>query len=96
MSYKLKHEPTINIERFESMIISDECFAEELCIDWRLDERGAKQYADIMRRNLGEQIFYVIDGVVVAAPNVGGIVKTGQGQFPIRKIDFDSLFVKKK
>jgi len=94
-TYRLKLKPSIPSERFQSLQISNECYSGDICVDWTLDQKGTKQYSALTKRNLNNQIFYVIEGKIVAAPFVGGVIKTGKGQFPMSKVHFDSLFVSK-
>lgn len=92
-TYTLKSIPSIPIEKFELLEISDECYAGEICVGFKLNEEGTKEYATLSKRNLNNQIFYVIDGVVISAPNVMGVINAGMGQFPIKEKYFDSQFV---
>ena len=83
------------IGNFESLKISEECYTEEICVDFKLNEEGTKEYTELTKRNLNNQIFFVIDGVVISDPNVMGMIDLGIGQFPIKEIYFDSLFIVK-
>lgn len=94
-TYTLKSRPSITIEKFESLAISDECNVGEICVDFKLNEEGTIEYTELTKRNLKNQIFYVIDGVIISAPNVLGVIDLGRGQFPIKEKYFDSLFVVK-
>ena len=94
-TYTLKSKPSITIEKFELLEISDECYAGEICVDFKFNDEGTKEYTALTERNLNNQIFYVIDGVVISDPNVMGVINDGMGQFPIKEKYFDSLFVLK-
>lgn len=95
ITYTLKSTPSIMIGNFESLKISEECYTEEICVDFKLNEEGTKEYTELTKRNLNNQIFFVIDGVVISDPNVMGMIDLGIGQFPIKEIYFDSLFIVK-
>lgn len=94
-NYTLKSKPSITIEKFESLDISGECYAGEICVDFKLNKKGTKEYTALTKRNLNKQIFYVIDGIIISDPSVLGVINSGMGQFVIKEKYFDSLFVVK-
>lgn len=95
-TYTLKSKPSIPIERFESLEISEECYPGEVCVDFTLNKEGTREYAELTKNNLDNQIFYVIDGVVVSDPIVMGVINAGIGRYAIKEKYFDSLFVVKR
>jgi preprotein translocase subunit SecD len=94
-TYTLKSKPSIPIEKFQLLEISDECYAGEICVDFKLNKEGTKEYTALTKRNLNNIIFYVIDGVIISDPYVMGVINVGSGQFGIKEKYFDSLFVVK-
>lgn len=91
--YKLKPKASIGINEFESLSLYNGYCIEEKCIEFKLTKIGTEMYTELTKKNIGQQIFYVIDGVVVLKLTVAGFINNGMGQFPINVIYFDSLFM---
>ena len=49
-------------------------------VNFRLDAVGGKKFADITRENLGKPFAIVLDGKVISAPTIQGIIPGGSGQ----------------
>jgi preprotein translocase subunit SecD len=49
-------------------------------VNFRLDAVGGKKFADITRQNLGKPFAIVLDGKVISAPTIQGIIPGGSGQ----------------
>jgi len=49
-------------------------------VNFRLDGVGGKKFADITRQNLGKPFAIVLDGKVISAPTIQGIIPGGSGQ----------------
>ena len=49
-------------------------------VNFRLDAVGGKKFADITRENLGLPFAIVLDGKVISAPTIQGIIPGGSGQ----------------
>jgi len=49
-------------------------------VNFRLDAVGGKKFADITRKNLGKPFAIVLDGKVISAPTIQGIIAGGSGQ----------------
>ncbi|TNE54331.1 MAG: hypothetical protein EP338_07915 [Bacteroidetes bacterium] len=93
--YYLKSSSSISIDEFEKLEIGGECYTNEVCIDFQLSKKGTTDYEKLTRKNLNKQIFYVIDGIIIASPVVAGVIEGGSGQLPIPKSMFDTFFVEK-
>lgn len=94
-TFKLKASPTVSITQFESLEIAQECYKNEICVDFQLNEEGKLEYSELTKRNIHKQIFQVIDGVIIAEVTVMDEIRGGMGRFSIKEKYFDSLFVKK-
>lgn len=95
ITYLLKSSPSIGIDRFKSLKKSDYCPSNEICVDFIFDKKGTEMYIKLTKENINQQIFMIIDGVVISAPQVMSQLTLGRGQFPIKEQFFDSLFVTK-
>ncbi|OEJ68881.1 protein translocase subunit SecD [Magnetovibrio blakemorei] len=49
-------------------------------VNFRLDAVGGKKFADITRANIGKPFAIVLDGKVISAPTIQGIIPGGSGQ----------------
>jgi len=49
-------------------------------VNFRLDGVGGKKFADITRQNLGKPFAIVLDGKVISAPTIQGVIPGGSGQ----------------
>lgn len=95
-TYKLETNPSIPIDEFESLIIADECYADNICVNFKLSEAGSREYKKLTTRNLNKKIFYLIDGVVINVVEVKEVITGGMGQISIQEKYFDSLFLLKR
>jgi protein-export membrane protein SecD len=48
-------------------------------IDFRLDRRGARQFAKLTEANVGKQLAIILDNVVKSAPNIKSKIPNGEG-----------------
>ena len=49
-------------------------------IAFTLDTEGAQIFADVTRQNVGQRLAIMLDGEVVSAPNINGVIPSGSGQ----------------
>jgi len=49
-------------------------------IDFRLNDNGAKRFAEVTRNNVGRQLAIVLDGQLYSAPVIQSPIETGNGQ----------------
>ena len=92
--YKLPIKESIGINEFESLTLDKGYCIEEKCIEFKLTETGTELYAALTKKNIGKQVFYVIDGVIILKLTVAGVIDNGMGQFPINGKYFDSFFIR--
>lgn len=92
-TYYLSKLPSISVKEIETIEISDHCYSDEMCVDFYLTTQAKLKYQKLTKRNLDKQIFYVIDGVIINAPVVMGVIAQGAGQFTFEKKHLDSLFI---
>jgi preprotein translocase subunit SecD len=92
-TFKLKSTPTVSINQFKTLEIAQECYNDEICVDFQLNEEGKLEYSELTKRNIHKQIFQVIDGVIIAEITVMDEIRSGRGRFSIKEQYFDSLFV---
>ncbi|MDB5478485.1 MAG: secD [Alphaproteobacteria bacterium] len=52
----------------------------EPIVSFRLDNLGARKFADITRRNTGKPFAIVLDDVIITAPRINGVIPNGSGQ----------------
>jgi SecD/SecF fusion protein len=52
----------------------------EPLIEFRLNDTGAKRFADVTRNNIGRQLAIVLDGQLYSAPAIQGAIETGSGE----------------
>ena len=50
-----------------------------MSVNFRLDRRGARQFARITEEMVGKQLAIVLDGVVKSAPSIKGKIPSGEG-----------------
>ncbi|MFT6922523.1 MAG: hypothetical protein ACJA1C_001528 [Crocinitomicaceae bacterium] len=94
-TYNLKSSPSILLKEFETLKIGDECYTDELCVDFKLSQKGTLELEKLMQKNFRKSIYYVIDGTIISIVGCSEINRSGMGQFPIPEFFFDSLFVVK-
>ena len=93
-TYMLNASPTIPASEFK-LTKDDHCNVNDVCVAFELTPKGTLEYEKLTKRNFHKQIFYVVDGKIVSAPEVLGVIKSGNGQFPVSEDNFKLLFVKK-
>ena len=49
-------------------------------IAFTLNSEGAQIFADVTRQNIGQRLAIILDGEVVSAPNINGVIPGGSGQ----------------
>lgn len=49
-------------------------------IDFTLNDKGAKEFAEVTRKNIGRQLAIVLDGQLYSAPVIQSAIETGNGQ----------------
>jgi SecD/SecF fusion protein len=52
----------------------------EPLIEFKLNDNGAKRFAEVTRNNIGRQLAIVLDGRLYSAPVIQGAIETGSGQ----------------
>ncbi|HET8850580.1 MAG TPA: protein translocase subunit SecD, partial [Marinobacter sp.] len=52
----------------------------EPVVTFKLDKEGAEQFGDMTRRNLGRALAIVLDGEVITAPVIRGVIAGGSGE----------------
>ena len=49
-------------------------------IEFRLNDDGAKRFAEVTRNNIGQRLAIVLDGELYSAPIIQSAIETGSGQ----------------
>ncbi|PHR31393.1 MAG: hypothetical protein COA38_08085 [Fluviicola sp.] len=93
-SYLLNAEPSIPASEFK-LTKDDYCNVNDICVAFKLTPKSTLEYEKLTKRNFHKQIFYVVNGHIVSAPEVLGVIKSGNGQFPVNEDDFKLLFIQK-
>jgi SecD/SecF fusion protein len=78
--YQVKIRSAMTGERLKDARMAFDERSGQPVINFRLDRRGAQQFSDITRANVGRQFAIVLDGKVLSAPVINEHIGGGSGQ----------------
>ena len=80
MLYMINKRVEVRGDRLETAFVSpDPDRPGGMKIDFRLDRRGARQFAKLTEANINKQLAIVLDNVVKSAPNIKSKIPNGEG-----------------
>ena len=82
VAYLVRRQPERNLtgKNVKSAYASRDPVSNRPEILFRLDDEGAKNFAQITRENIGRQLAIVLDGELYSAPTIQGEIPSGSGQ----------------
>ena len=79
-SYQLENRVAMAGERIRDAHMAFNPDTSEPIVNFKLDNAGARQFADMTRENIGRALAIVLDGKVITAPVVRSVIGGGSGE----------------
>jgi len=79
-TYRIQSRTTMTGDRLKDARMGFDDRTGQPVINFRLDSKGAKQFSDITRANIGRPFAIVLDGKVLSAPVINEHIGGGSGQ----------------